>query len=92
MLLCPYMYEAVTSVSAKLGHSLLQIEVNGPNTHPVFKFLKDHTPLGHGGGADVDWNFAKWVVNKKGYPVVRYPSAMDMSALRGWLEYELSRN
>jgi glutathione peroxidase len=69
-----------------------QIEVNGPNTHPVFKFLKDHTPLGHGGGADVDWNFAKWVVNKKGYPVVRYPSAMDMSALRGWLEYELSRN
>ena len=48
-----------------------KVEVNGPNTHPVFKFLKDHTPLGHGGGADIDWNFAKWVVNKKGYPVVR---------------------
>lgn len=48
----------------------MQVEVNGPDTHPVFKFLKDHTPLGHGGGADIEWNFAKWVVNKKGYPVV----------------------
>jgi len=50
------------------------VEVNGPDTHPVFKFLKDHTPLGHGGGADIEWNFAKWVVNKKGYPVVSAPA------------------
>lgn len=34
----------------------------------------------------------RFVVNKRGYPVVRYPSAMDVSALRGWIEYELSRN
>lgn len=53
---------------------IAQVEVNGPDTHPVFKFLKDHTPLGHGGGADIEWNFAKWVVNKKGYPVVSAPA------------------
>ena len=27
-----------------------KVDVNGANTHPVFKFLKDHTPLGHGEG------------------------------------------
>lgn len=88
----PSLHDRSIAVDSQLVALHMQIDVNGPNTHPVFKFLKDHTPIGHGGGADVEWNFAKWVVNKKGYPVVRYPSAMDMSALRGWIEYELSRN
>lgn len=69
-----------------------KVEVNGPNTHPVYKYLKAHTPEGHGGGGDLQWNFAKWVVDKKGHPVVRYGSAFDRKPLVGWLEYELSRN
>eukprot|EP00208_Stichococcus_sp_RCC1054_P006873 CAMPEP_0206146822 /NCGR_PEP_ID=MMETSP1473-20131121/31532_1 /ASSEMBLY_ACC=CAM_ASM_001109 /TAXON_ID=1461547 /ORGANISM="Stichococcus sp, Strain RCC1054" /LENGTH=469 /DNA_ID=CAMNT_0053543523 /DNA_START=213 /DNA_END=1622 /DNA_ORIENTATION=+ len=68
-----------------------KVEVNGPNMHPVYKFLKTHTPENHGGGGDVDWNFAKWVVDKKGFPVVRYPSSFDRDSLVGWLNYELSK-
>ncbi len=45
--------------------AIAQVDVNGPNTHPVYKFLKSHTPEDHGGHDDVEWNFAKWVVDKK---------------------------
>ena len=40
----------------------MQVDVNGPNASPVFKFLKENTPADMGGSADIDWNFAKWVV------------------------------
>ena len=39
-----------------------QVDVNGPNASTVFRFLKEHTPADMGGSADIDWNFAKWVV------------------------------
>lgn len=69
-----------------------KVEVNGPNTHPVYHYLKSHTPEARGGGGDLQWNFAKWVVDKKGEPVVRYGSTFDRKPIVGWLEYELSRN
>ncbi len=34
-----------------------KIEVNGPGTHPVYQYLKGET-----GGADIEWNFAKFLV------------------------------
>lgn len=47
-----------------------QIEVNGENTAPLYKFLKS----GKWGiiGDDVQWNFAKFLVNKDGQAVDRY--------------------
>ena len=45
----------------RLG-AAVQVDVNGPNASPVFQFLKQHTPADMGGSADIDWNFAKWVV------------------------------
>ena len=39
-----------------------QVDVNGPNASPVFKFLKENTPADMGGSADIEWNFAKFVV------------------------------
>lgn len=42
----------------------LQVEVNGASVHPVYHFLKAHTPEDRGGSGDIDWNFAKWVVDK----------------------------
>lgn len=30
-------------------------------------------------------------VNKKGFPVVRYGSDMELEALIGWIEYELKQ-
>ncbi|KAJ3060403.1 hypothetical protein HDU98_003613 [Podochytrium sp. JEL0797] len=43
-----------------------KIEVNGANTHPIYQFLKSKTD-----GADIQWNFVKFLVNKDGV-VTRY--------------------
>ncbi len=50
-----------------------KIEVNGANTHPLYKFLKDEQPgvLGSGG---IQWNFTKFLVHNSGKVVKRYGS------------------
>jgi glutathione peroxidase len=47
-----------------------KIEVNGKNTHPIFKYLKSE--LGGFLGSDIKWNFTKFVIDKTGKPVKRY--------------------
>ena len=44
-----------------------KIEVNGPGTHPLYAWLKSAT-----GGADIQWNFEKFLVGKDGRSVKRY--------------------
>lgn len=48
-----------------------QVDVNGPNTAPVYQFLKSSA----GGflGDLVKWNFEKFLVDKNGKVVERYP-------------------
>jgi len=44
-----------------------KIDVNGPNTHPVWKWAKETA-----GGGDVSWNFAaKFIIDKEGKMVER---------------------
>ncbi|XP_047965095.1 probable phospholipid hydroperoxide glutathione peroxidase [Salvia hispanica] len=47
-----------------------KIEVNGENAAPLYKFLK----LGKWGifGDDIQWNFAKFLIDKTGQPIDRY--------------------
>lgn len=47
-----------------------KIEVNGRNTHPVFRFLK--AKLGGLAGSRIKWNFTKFVIDKNGIPVKRF--------------------
>ncbi len=47
-----------------------KIEVNGKNTHPVFKYLKDE--LGGFFGSKIKWNFTKFLVTPEGKPFRRY--------------------
>lgn len=44
--------------------------VNGKNTHPVFKFLKAH--LSGFLTSAIKWNFTKFVIDRNGKPVKRY--------------------
>ncbi len=39
-----------------------KIEVNGPNTHPIYEYCKDKAK----GGRDIDWNFEKFLISKDG--------------------------
>lgn len=50
-----------------------KIDVNGKNTEPLFKFLKEQK----GGflGKDIKWNFTKFLVSRDGTVVERYSSA-----------------
>ncbi len=54
---------------------LEQIDVNGPNTSPVWAFLKKETKSG-----DVSWNFAaKFIVDKSGKVVERNSDSPNAS-------------
>ena len=48
-----------------------KIEVNGEQTAPVYKFLKESLP-GILGSKAIKWNFTKFLVNKNGIPEKRY--------------------
>lgn len=45
-------------------------DVNGPNTQPVFQYLKKE--LGGILGDSIKWNFTKFLINKEGRPYKRY--------------------
>lgn len=48
-----------------------KVEVNGPNTAPLYQFLKESKP-GLLGTERIKWNFTKFLVNKQGEVVKRY--------------------
>lgn len=47
-----------------------KVLVNGDDTHPVYRYLKEkqRAPLGFKG---VRWNFEKFIIDRQGYPVYR---------------------
>jgi len=61
-----------------------KIEVNGPNTHPVFEFLKSKK----GGllGDSIKWNFTKFLVDKKGSVAERFAPTTPPSAIEPQIE------
>ncbi|MCX7655509.1 MAG: glutathione peroxidase [Treponemataceae bacterium] len=65
-----------------------KIEVNGPNTHPVFAWLKKKAP----GliGESIKWNFTKFLVNRDGTLVTRYAPTVEPEAIASDIEKALS--
>jgi len=61
--------------ACKLNHGVSfqlteKIDVNGENTHPLFKYLKEETSSIL--GKKIKWNFTKFLVDKDGKPHKRY--------------------
>ena len=48
-----------------------KIEINGENAHPLYKYLTS-TLKGKDDKPDVEWNFAKFLIDKNGNPVKRF--------------------
>ncbi len=48
-----------------------KVQVNGPDTHPLFQHLK-HQARGVLGSATIKWNFTKFLVDRQGRVVRRY--------------------
>jgi glutathione peroxidase len=48
-----------------------KVDVNGPNEHPLFAYLKRQQP-GIFGSTAIKWNFTKFLVDRNGKPYRRY--------------------
>ena len=48
-----------------------KIEVNGDNTHPLYKYLKKEAK-GMLGSEKIKWNFTKFLINRDGEVIKRY--------------------
>ncbi|MCL1079149.1 glutathione peroxidase [Parashewanella spongiae] len=58
-----------------------KVEVNGDNTHPIFKYLKQ-SAKGLLGSESIKWNFTKFLVNKKGEVIKRYAPTTKPEAIK----------
>jgi len=61
-----------------------KVEVNGPNAHPVFKYLKSE--LGGIFGSNIKWNFTKFVIDKNGKPVKRFAPTTKPEKMERYLQ------
>ena len=57
-----------------------KVDVNGPNTHPLYAFIKAEKP-GLAGSKGIKWNFTKFLVDKDGSVVARHSPQTRPNAL-----------
>src|SRR5580658_3090032 len=62
-----------------------KIDVNGPDTHPLYRFLKGEK-RGIFGTDAIKWNFTKFLVDRRGKVVDRYGPSTEPKALAGTIE------
>jgi glutathione peroxidase len=78
--------------ACKINHGVTfqlteKIDVNGGNTHPIFKHLKKEK-----GGfllSSIKWNFTKFLVNKEGEVIQRYAPTTTPNKIAGDIEKAL---
>jgi glutathione peroxidase len=64
-----------------------KIDVNGKDTHPLYTFLKSHSP-GFLGTKNIKWNFTKFMVNRNGDVVTRYaPNVKPQKIEKDFINY-----
>ncbi len=88
---CELNYQTTFTTFAK-------IEVNGPNAHPLYVYLKKQHPMDldqHGKykklssllmGSRIKWNFSKFLIDKKGKVRYRFSPTVNPEALVPYIE------
>jgi len=61
-----------------------KIDVNGPQTHPVFRLLKRR--LGGLFGSRIKWNFTKFLIDAGGRPVKRFAPVTKPAAIEPYIQ------
>jgi len=64
---------------------MAKIDVNGPNTHPLYAYLKK-AQKGLLGSEGVKWNFTKFLVDRRGEVVKRFAPTDTPQSLEGAIE------
>lgn len=67
---------ATVEAACKVNHGVTfqlfeKCDVNGKDTHPVFRYLKSELGGGLLGSA-IKWNFTKFLIDRSGKPIKRY--------------------
>ncbi len=62
-----------------------KIQVNGPQTHPLFAFLKQKKP-GLFGTQRIKWNFTKFLIDRTGRPVARFAPSVQPKSIASAIE------
>ncbi|MBK9291647.1 MAG: glutathione peroxidase [Bacteroidetes bacterium] len=67
-----------------------KVDVNGPQAHPVFKYLKKELPglL----GSKIKWNFTKFLIDPTGKPVKRFAPTTKPEQIESYLSKYLPTN
>ena len=65
-----------------------KIDVNGPNAHPLYRFLKKEKPgaLGILGASGIKWNFTKFLVGRQGEVAARFAPSAEPKTLAPAIE------
>jgi len=78
-------YQGQFNVSFKVFSKVM---VNGPDTHPLFNYLKSHT-RGISQNRAIKWNFTKFLINSQGQLVARYAPRTKPETLKQVIESNL---
>jgi glutathione peroxidase len=62
-----------------------KIEVNGPGTHPLYRFLKKQK-TGTLGTENIKWNFTKFLIDRRGQVVERFAPSTKPESLAPRIE------
>jgi glutathione peroxidase len=65
-----------------------KIDVNGKNTHPLYRYLKREA-RGVLGSEPIKWNFTKFLINREGEVVERYGSTTKPEQIEAAIETAL---
>jgi glutathione peroxidase len=61
-----------------------KIDVNGPNTHPLYTYLKNEL---HGlSGKNIKWNFTKFLIDSDGNPLKRFSPSTTPEKIELYLQ------
>ena len=77
---CSLTYDVTFPMFAK-------IDVNGPDAHPLFAWLRDQKSGVLGGR--IKWNFTKFLIGRDGSVVARYSPTTKPEKLAGYIEEQL---
>jgi len=66
-----------------------KVDVKGENAHPLYRHLIDAAPEPSRTG-DIEWNFAKFLVDPSGNVVKQYPSRLDPAEIEADIQKVLA--
>ncbi|KAI8035823.1 glutathione peroxidase homolog BsaA [Drosophila gunungcola] len=78
------MLDHLRKEGANIGHLFAKIDVKGRQAEPLYKLLTRHQP-------DIEWNFVKFLVDRKGNLHKRYGAELEPVALVDDIELLLAR-